>query len=495
MHLRYMVFLIVATMLVLPAHAQSTSDSSPSDDIQTANVDLAASELVGAKASGLQFDAQQRLTPATGDGVATSGVVQAPIAFTAVGPRWNGDAVEQGVSVEIRTSTDGATWSAWLPTGHPTPVRDVNEKTGEPNPFAGDVAADPVITEPGSRYAQIRVRLASGETVPALGRVSLYFMNVQRDFEKPSAAEHATQSMDAGDDVAPKAATPAIYSRSQWGAEPPKYGYSYHTATHLAFHHTYSGYNAYSWSECANAVYSVQHYHQNVNGWNDIGYHYLVCRSGYIFQGREDNYNANDVYGAHDGYNNGSVAVSAIGNFHPGTTAPTNSVTTQLKDGIADVFAWIADRRGIDVWDQSYYAGYGGTMWNVYGHREVGQTACPGDYLYNEKLDIVDRTASRMTTLKASDRQTVAESGARVGAYPNPFQETATVRVELQQSADVTLRVFDVLGRQVMERDAGRLLPGTHELSVNGSDWAPGTYLYRVEAGEQVTTGAMRLVR
>jgi hypothetical protein len=55
----------------------------------------------------------------------------------------------------------------------------------------------------------------------------------------------------------------------------------------------------------------------DTNGWNDIGYAYVVGSHGHVFQAREDDDDTTDVQGAHDGFNRGSSGLSALGWFHP----------------------------------------------------------------------------------------------------------------------------------------------------------------------------------
>lgn len=85
--------------------------------------------------------------------------------------------------------------------------------------------------------------------------------------------------------------------------------------------------------------------------------------------------------------------------------------------------------------------------------------------------------------------------------YPNPFTPTTTIRYALPAPMPVTLRVYDILGREVAtlrstERDAA----GTHTVvwdgrTRSGRPAASGTYLYRLQAGNTVRSGHMVLVR
>lgn len=172
---------------------------------------------------------------------------------------------------------------------------------------------------------------------------------------------------------------PPVYARSSWGADAPQCGASYCTTTHMAVHHTASSadYAASTWSQAAANVKAIQAYHMYTNGWCDIGYNYLVSKQGWIFEGRAGGDNVN---GAHDGHNCGSLGVAALGYFH---TPVNNAPTAALGDALAELGAWKFDQQGIAPFGSSWYAGLGGTMTNLYGHRDVKATACPGDLLYN----------------------------------------------------------------------------------------------------------------
>ncbi len=64
---------------------------------------------------------------------------------------------------------------------------------------------------------------------------------------------------------------------------------------------------------------------------------------------------------------------------------------------------------------------------------------------------------------------------------PNPFNSTAIIRFELPKSSPVRLRVFDILGRELMSRNLGTMIAGRHEISWDGSNAASGVYLFRLE--------------
>ena len=60
----------------------------------------------------------------------------------------------------------------------------------------------------------------------------------------------------------------------------------------------------------------------------------------------------------------------------------------------------------------------------------------------------------------------------------------------------MTVRVFDVLGREVARPlDGARLVAGAHAAPLDGARLPAGVYLYRVEAGGSSDTGALTRVR
>jgi hypothetical protein len=79
--------------------------------------------------------------------------------------------------------------------------------------------------------------------------------------------------------------------------------------------------------------------------------------------------------------------------------------------------------------------------------------------------------------------------------YPNPFNPSTTIEFVLPKSAFVTLRVYDLLGRQVGELVNEKLGPSTHKTQWDASGLASGVYFYRLQAGDFVETKKLLLVR
>lgn len=79
--------------------------------------------------------------------------------------------------------------------------------------------------------------------------------------------------------------------------------------------------------------------------------------------------------------------------------------------------------------------------------------------------------------------------------YPNPFNPITTIRYQIPKDELVKLKVYDVLGREVMTLVNTHLMTGAYEITFNATNFASGVYFYRIEAGNFVETKRMMLVK
>lgn len=79
--------------------------------------------------------------------------------------------------------------------------------------------------------------------------------------------------------------------------------------------------------------------------------------------------------------------------------------------------------------------------------------------------------------------------------FPNPFNPTTTLRVELPQASDVDVTVYDLTGRVVMKLPARSLQAGRHSITLDASMLGSGVYVYRVSTGTWMASGKMTLVK
>lgn len=80
--------------------------------------------------------------------------------------------------------------------------------------------------------------------------------------------------------------------------------------------------------------------------------------------------------------------------------------------------------------------------------------------------------------------------------FPNPFNPSTLIKYDLPKDVNVTIRIYDLLGREVATlvnnefKNAGR-----YELAWNALNYATGVYIYRIEAGDFVSTKKMVLIK
>ena len=196
-----------------------------------------------------------------------------------------------------------------------------------------------------------------------------------------------------------KAGSPAIVPRSGWNADEKirRSTPAFASAIRLAVVHHTAGANGYTAAQSPSIVRAIELYHVKGNGWNDIGYNFLVDRFGTVFEGRFGGIERN-VVGAHaEGFNTGSVGVAVMGEYS------SLAVSAKARDSLAKLLAWRLDLAHVDPastlsfisgGNARFPAGLPVFLRTVSGHRDTGFTDCPGTALYNLLTTIAGEVAS-----------------------------------------------------------------------------------------------------
>lgn len=79
--------------------------------------------------------------------------------------------------------------------------------------------------------------------------------------------------------------------------------------------------------------------------------------------------------------------------------------------------------------------------------------------------------------------------------FPNPFNPTTSIRFDVATSGQVTLEVYDTLGRLVDTLVNGQRTAGTHSVQFNASQLSSGLYLYRLHTADATVTRTMTLLK
>ncbi|MFZ0389550.1 MAG: T9SS type A sorting domain-containing protein, partial [Calditrichia bacterium] len=110
----------------------------------------------------------------------------------------------------------------------------------------------------------------------------------------------------------------------------------------------------------------------------------------------------------------------------------------------------------------------------------------------NSWISVIDPTITGIVTEPPA---ALSEKYILQQNYPNPFNPTTAIRFQLTASSPVSLKVYDLAGREVAELVSGIKPAGEHTVNWNASGHASGVYFYRLQAGSYAETKKMILMR
>jgi hypothetical protein len=84
---------------------------------------------------------------------------------------------------------------------------------------------------------------------------------------------------------------------------------------------------------------------------------------------------------------------------------------------------------------------------------------------------------------------------ALVQNYPNPFNPSTSIVYHIPRDARVTIKIYDVLGREIETLLDSFVSAGSHEAMFDGKDFATGVYFYRLEVEETTLIKKMLLLK
>jgi N-acetylmuramoyl-L-alanine amidase len=298
----------------------------------------------------------------------TTPVLRAPRRFDLVGLRWASGNVE----AHVRARRRGGPWSAWVAL---PPLAD-----HAPDHGRVPRGTDPAFTGAADEF-QLRLR-GSARGLRARFVRALPAGAVARRLARTAALN-----------------PPGIIPRSAWGADsvPPRTDPDYGVVQAAFVHHTVTA-NAYRPQDSAGIVLGIARFHRDSNGWNDIGYNFLVDRYGQVFEGRAGGVQ-NAVVGAQaQGYNAQSTGIACLGTF-------TSVAQTEAgMNALARLIGWKLSLHGVPVQGEvtvvsnggatnRYRAGTPVRLHRISGHRDGDSTSCPGDALYRQLGELRRRAA------------------------------------------------------------------------------------------------------
>ncbi|CAA9494388.1 MAG: hypothetical protein AVDCRST_MAG38-2828, partial [uncultured Solirubrobacteraceae bacterium] len=239
-------------------------------------------------------------------------------------------------------------------------------------------------------------------------------------------------------------AIPAIVPREAWGAAavPPRVAASYGEVQLAFVHHTVTT-NSYTPEQSAGIVLGIARYHRDSNGWNDVGYNFLLDKYGQVFEGRAGGIDQPVIGAQAQGYNSVSTGIACLGDFSAIAQSPA------AMESLARLLAWKLGLHGAPAEGNVTVISAGGptnrvregtpvVFERISGHRDANNTSCPGSALYGQLPGLRARVAALS---RPSSALTFAVSSSQV-RYPAAVRVSGTLSFgDGRSPADAGVRI------------------------------------------------------
>jgi uncharacterized protein with LGFP repeats len=326
---------------------------------------------------------------------------------------WTGPAPD---AVTVRSTDAAGHWGAWTvldPAG--------SERDDQPARAVPHGGTDPIWV--GDRTA-VEVRATRGG-VPVTDGLSVVRIDPGSSPNDAAIARTARGGV----------AAPSYVTRAQWGADEKSMSWAPQTTPALkavTIHHTAES-NDYAPGDSAAIVRGIYAYHAKTQGWGDIGYNALVDKYGTIFEGRAGGMDK-AVTAAHaGGFNEGTWGIAMMGDLS--TTPPT----APEFESVAKLAAWKLGGTYSDPEQEVSLTSSGGgtakfpkgeatTVHALFAHRDVGNTACPGNAAYAAMDALRERVSAIIGAAAPDVRKAWTASRAALGAATRVESPTADGR-------------------------------------------------------------------
>ncbi|NUM76392.1 T9SS type A sorting domain-containing protein [candidate division KSB1 bacterium] len=167
---------------------------------------------------------------------------------------------------------------------------------------------------------------------------------------------------------------------------------------------------------------------------------------------------------------------------------PSSREDDQYQQVIIDLKHVLVDSLGLSFTEQSVI------RFQQYGALDfVGTAYYQKDGIFLDDISVTGNT----TSVESNDDETRAPSAFSLAQnYPNPFNPSTQISFALPSAQKVTLKVFDLAGKEVATLLQNEHRPaGVHQLTFDAAALSSGVYFYQLRAGEFVETKKMLLAR
>lgn len=275
-------------------------------------------------------------------------------------------------------------------------------------------------------------------------------------------------------------------SGAQWrvGLPAPKELPTGTQVRHVIIHHAAGSNTATNYTEVVRNIFLL---HTQTNGWNDIGYNFLVAQDGTVFEGRlgQGRLETDNVLGAHFcSKNANTMGICLLGNYQ--TTEPPQPMLNSLykmiawklsKEKLTNVFASFMHPQG---------ASSASMLGVISGHRDGCATDCPGDNVYKQLAQIRSQVSVACSSVLANEESFFEEI---VKIYPQPATEEVFISSDRSIEA---VAAHDITGKEIIY-----IAPfvAQNYFKINLKDFKSGVYILKIIQKGKIITKKLVLER
>jgi hypothetical protein len=178
-----------------------------------------------------------------------------------------------------------------------------------------------------------------------------------------------------------------------------------------------------------------------------------------------------------------------LGNVYPGMWCAGLDIASGTVTPAKNMTVGTTAEVGCTFGSASYYVfDKGNNMYEIPAvYQELdfsGSTVEPTQFYYISGAELQVPFVDNISETKKAQSISVFNS-------PNPFHGTTIVSLVLNTPSNVNIEVYNAIGQKVMDKNAGKLSSGIHNLPLDASGLNPGVYFYSVKAGDTVITKRM----
>ncbi len=276
---------------------------------------------------------------------------------------------------------------------------------------------------------------------------------------------------------------PSFQNREQWcpdGSCPKDATPQPTYVTHLIIHHSAGTNSASDWAAVVRIIWD---FHVNGNGWDDIGYNWLVDPNGVLYEGRGDN-----LQGAHFcGTNGNTMGVCVLGDFTDIEPTPV------AIDRLTTLLAWKSCASNVNPLGAAYHQSSELVLNRISGHRDGCSTACPGDSFYPTLPGVREGVDQYIQDNCGMFSNTNSPTANHVKIAPNPVDQQLTVDLSNDYFGPVQIRLIEIASGSVLKSFSQYKNDKNFNFLINVQVLPAGIYALEIDCGKKVIEKVIKI--